>query len=1109
MEAAAIYVKLALQTKEYAESLSRSGKEAAKFADGLKTAVAVGATAAVASLALVVGAAAAVGTAAVDMASQVRASTNQIEASLGATKAEAEALGQVAVNVFANNFGASIDETTAAVIEARQQLGDLADNELQAAAENAFRLKDVFGVEIPESMNAAKALTEQFGLSQQEAFDFIAKGFQSGLNSSDDFLESITEYSNLFAQGGASAAEMFSTFQTGLQAGVLGTDKAGDLFKEFSIRVQDGSDATAEALATIQGPTEDIIEEIRSGGLSVSDAFTMIKDRIADLDDPLQQQALGVALFGTQWEDLGTSVALGIDPAMTALADMAGATDTLNAKYNTFGAMWEGIKRQALVALIPIGDRLLELANSTMPYVQMAFSWLETNLPLMVDGALAAFDRLLAMGPGLVTAIQPVLGVWQQFTSLMSGETTVNFGIFSATIERIQLGFQQFLVYLQPIVPIWQQFMAQLQMALPGLQTLGTIIGGVLVAALIALGEVVAGLLPAVGAALTAIVGTATSLIGGLITFVAGAVEMFVGLFTGDLDRARAGAVQVIEGLVTAIVGPITYLGTWLATAFDAAVGNVIAVWEYLYNVLVGHSIIPDLVAAIIAVFAGLLTPLVNTFYQIRDGLVQTVSDMAGKLLESFEEMLAGIKEVFKADEWLKIGKDIVMGVKQGISDNASAVYEVLKSMAKNAIQSAKDALWSNSPSRKFIQIGEDTVLGFIRGVDNKANSLATKIQDTIAVPLKALRKNLTNFITTASKDGGLNDIWDQNVIDDIQRAVRVNADRLALGVAELSRANNISQQSLERLILDTTGVWPNVARDLAAAMFKSNGDVAGIVSEMVASQSELIAAVAEAQAQFNLDKLNLGSGLAQLGGTALERFGNKAAAAAAKINAAFGEIGEEGLAATDVFREINAMTLKLIRSNTPGFEAITNQEQERLRMLKELGMEVVGGNRAEYEKILQVARELNKVEEERAALAKQQADLQYLQQQLSLLQTLRDFGIDPKDIFGGLQFGLEASLPDLVAATRRAMEAIIGTVDKDMQIASPSKVMIKRGKQIMAGLQKPLQEMALRIPALAELAGGGSTTNTTNEYHLHYSGSAPGNVRDDFRLMQATVGAA
>lgn len=1105
MEAAAIYVKLALQTKEYAESLARSGKEAAKFADGLKTAVAVGATAAIASLTLVAGAAGLVGKAAFDMASQVRGSTNQIEASLGATKAEAEALGQVAVEVFKNNFGGSIEETTAAVIEARQQLGDLANNELQAAAENAFRLKDVFGVEIPESMNAAKALTEQFGLSQQEAFDFIAKGFQSGLNSSGDFLESITEYSNLFAQGGASAAEMFSTFQTGLQAGVLGTDKAGDLFKEFSIRVQDGSDATAEALATIQGPTEDIISEIRSGGLSVSDAFTMIKDRIADLDDPLQQQALGVALFGTQWEDLGTSVALGIDPAMTALADMAGATDSLNAKYNTFGAMWEGIKRQALVALIPIGDRLLDLANSAMPYVQEAFTWFETTLPVLVDQGLAAFDRFTAMGPGLLANLQPAIDGFQQFAGLVAN---ADLSIFSATIERIQLGFQQFLVYLQPIIPIWQQFMASLQPAIPGLQTLGYIIGGVLVAGVIALGEAFAGSLPMIGALVTAVVGMVTSLLSGLINFVAGTVEMFVGLFTGDLDRARAGAMMVIEGLVTAIVGPITHLGSFLVTSFQQMINNVIAVWQYLYNVLVGNSIIPDLIAAIIAAVTGLVTPLVNAFYQVRDQVVQVVKNLTSKLLEQFDELIGEIKDKFKVDEWLAIGKNIVMGIKQGISDNASAVFEVIKSMVNSAVDSAKSLLGIQSPSKVFQEMGENTILGFIRGVDNKANSLATKVQETIAEPLGKLQKSLNKFITTASLDGGLNDIRDQKVIDDIQRAVRRNTDRLIIGLNELDKTNSINQASLERLILETTGVWPNVARDLAGAMFKSNGEVAGIVTELIAGQGDLIAAIEEAQRQFNLEKLNLGSSLLQLGGTALDRFSSEAAAAAAKINAEFGKIGEDELALTDVFREINALTIKLIRSGTPGFEAITSEEQKRLETLKKLGLEVVSGNREEYEKILQVARELNKVEEDRAALAKQQADLQYLQQQLSLLQTLRDFGIDPKDIFGGLQFGLEASLPDLVAATRRAMDAILNTVDKDMQIASPSKKMIQRGKWIMEGLQKPLKEMALSIPALASLGGIDNSRSTNNQYNINLSSSAPaGSLFGESRALSSALG--
>lgn len=98
-------------------------------------------------------------------------------------------------------------------------------------------------------LNSAAALQKKFGLSSQEALDFIVTGFQKGLNNSDDFLDSIGEYANLFAEGNVTADQIFSLMETGISGGVLGTDKMADdlmTLREADILTSNGANDPAE-----------------------------------------------------------------------------------------------------------------------------------------------------------------------------------------------------------------------------------------------------------------------------------------------------------------------------------------------------------------------------------------------------------------------------------------------------------------------------------------------------------------------------------------------------------------------------------------------------------------------------------------------------------------------------------------------------------------------------------------------------------------------------------------------------------------------------------------------------------------------------------------------
>lgn len=374
--------------------LASAGKSALGGLQTMGTA-ALGAVAVGAALAgtAVIG----IGTAALGVASEFDAVNRNMQDQLNITADEANALGEVAENVW-RRHGDSVEEVGAAIITVQQQMGAFADMsgaQLERTTASAFKLRDAFGVEIAESTNAAAALMKNFGLTADESMDFITAGMQRGLNTSGDFLEAITEYSTQFGSAGASAGQFFSLMESGLGSGMLGVDKAADAFKEFNVRILDGSDSTRLGLAALGLSVDSITASITNGSLTQADVFQMVVDRLGDQTDAALQYQTGVALLGTQFEDLGVDAALALDLTGTRMEDLIGATDTLSARYSSWPALFERVKREGLLAIKPIGEVLLELANDVMPIVEDGLGWIADEFAPRVETAAAMVGEFL------------------------------------------------------------------------------------------------------------------------------------------------------------------------------------------------------------------------------------------------------------------------------------------------------------------------------------------------------------------------------------------------------------------------------------------------------------------------------------------------------------------------------------------------------------------------------------------------------------------------------------------------------------------------------------------------------------------------------------------
>lgn len=670
-----------------------------------------------------VAAVGAIGVAAFGVSNDVATATANIQAELGTTAEEAQRLGDIATDVWGNNFAGSITEAAGAVGLIRQQFGDLSDNELQNATENAFRLQDVFGVEVPESVDAAKTLMEQFGLTSEEAFDFIAKGFQNGLNRSDDFLDTIGEYSVQFASGGADAAQFFSLLESGMQGGMLGTDKAADAFKEFRVRIQDGSDATAEALEMIGLSSEEISQQMADGSLTAADAFTMVVDGLNAIDDENIRMQAGVGLLGTQFEDLGTEGALALSLVGTELEDMTGAVGSLDAKYNTLGSAVEGYKRRALLALQPIGDVLLNVANSAMPLVNQAFAVFETTIAPAIEtvaGVVQSFFNNLQEGMSPLNAF--IEAIWDIApTEVLDALVRLRDEILPALVEWFQ-------TTIQPIINAAAQFVSFQDVLI------------------VAAGALAAVVLPILGSLIASVVAVAAPIVAAIavVALLRTAWEQN----WGGIQEKTQVALEFIQSIINTVV---TGIQTFWAAHGETIMAAAQTAWEFIQTYIdTALSVIDSVWQAFKAAFEGDWTGFGENLRAAWDTAWEYIKSVFTSAKDAILGIAAGLIldliAKFQSTDWGQVGRNIIQGIANGITAATGAIADAARAAAQAALDAAKAFLGIESPSRVAAAlIGEPFTEGVAVGIGNITPLLEATRQMTSEGMISPLRQAVAN----------------------------------------------------------------------------------------------------------------------------------------------------------------------------------------------------------------------------------------------------------------------------------------------------------------------------------------------------------------------------
>lgn len=387
------------------------------------------------------------GTAFVAFASEGETAMSQFQAKVGDVTGSMEDYKDVMEDIYKNNYGEDMMDVANAMGEVVNRLGEMDGKELQNVTESALALRDTFEYEINESIRTVDTLMKNFGLTSEEAFDYIVKGTQEGLDYSGEFLDTINEYSVQFEKLGFSAEDMFAILKEGADSGAWNLDKIGDAIKEFSIRAIDGSNTTIQGFELLGFSADDMAQKFAAGGDTAKEAFNDVIKAIADMDDPVQQSIAGVDLFGTMWEDLGPDVVTQLADITGGAIDMKGAMDDLkDVKYDNLGSALEGLGRSLKVAGASLGEYLIPKVEAAIGFVDglvEKFDGLDDGTKEMIVNiglVAAAIGPVLLIGGKIITGVSSLISAFSTLGPIIAG-LSAPIGIVVAAIAALALAW--------------------------------------------------------------------------------------------------------------------------------------------------------------------------------------------------------------------------------------------------------------------------------------------------------------------------------------------------------------------------------------------------------------------------------------------------------------------------------------------------------------------------------------------------------------------------------------------------------------------------------------------------------------------------------------------
>lgn len=738
-----------------------------------------------------------------DAFTETQDATAKASTYFGETGKAAEQTASVIKDVYGEGVGDSMDTVSNAVITVKKNLQDLDQTELTNLTEQAITLEELYGIDMNETLRGVNSLMVNFGMSAQEAMDYIVSGTQNGLDKTNELGDNISEYAGKFSQAGYSAQEYFQLLQNGLEGGAYNLNKVNDAINEVTTRLADGT--IADSLSKINEETgqveagtggwgeevENVFKQWQQGGATqkqVIDAIVKDIQNTENQQDKLNKAALA---FGTMGEDGNTRFIESLTSVGQTYDEVSGSAQNMFDSSATESQKFEASMRQLEQSLIPLGEALMSLANQIIPPLVSGIQKIGEffgnlsepmqNFIIILGALIAAFTALVPVIYAItlaVTALQipllPIIAVIAGIALTIAGIIAIvkNWGaitewfgniwqkvkdkcseiwssICSFFTETIPAAWDALVAKFQAIPEwwsgIWQKvhdFFANIWNAIlqnPVVQTIVTTIQS--------LWQNCVSTLQGIWNGIKNIASGAWELIKNTIL---GPVLLLIDLVTGNFTQLKEdaqniwnniknAASQIWSGIKQVVSSLALGLVNYVKTLLSGFRDTASQIWNSVKQT--ASNIWSNIKSSVVNTAQNLKQSAVQAFQNLVSGIRNALSSLGSVVRNGFQSAISFITSLpSRALQW---GADFINGLKDGILSGVKKITDAVKGVADKIRSFLHFSRPDEGPLRDYESWMPDFMEGLAKGIE-KSKSVVT---DAIAGVSKDMSINANAMV--------------------------------------------------------------------------------------------------------------------------------------------------------------------------------------------------------------------------------------------------------------------------------------------------------------------------------------------------------------------------
>lgn len=460
----------------------------------------------------------------------------------------------------------------------------------------------------------------------------------------------------------------------------------GDISMGNSEKLKGLSLAFAQVQSTGKLTGQDLLQLINNGFNPLLYISKMTGESMATLKQDMSDGAISAQMVADAFE-YATQKG---QPFYNAMEN--GAT-TINGRISTLKDNFQILIGSLTESLLPTFEKVVNKAIELTEKFNGLSQEQKENI-LKWGGIVAAIGPALIVIGKVTSAIGSISTAIGKFTAMEGVKTTIAgfikacggasgaLGVVGIAVAAVVAVFIFLKEHWDKVTEVFQNFVEKTGLAekfeeikskieplvekFKGLKDLFEVVGGFIVASLIPTIGFLAGLFNGVVSALSPLMDA----IGGLLDILGGLGTFIKSIFTGDLEGAGEAIKKIGQGILD------VFGGLWGAVKglLKGFVDGVIGFFTGLWDTLVGHSIVPDTINAIIDWFKQLLgkpiefvrsmkDKVVNFFGNLKDNAVQKITDLKNKVTNIFNNIKTAIQNpIEKARDIVKSAIDKIKG---------------------------------------------------------------------------------------------------------------------------------------------------------------------------------------------------------------------------------------------------------------------------------------------------------------------------------------------------------------------------------------------------------------------------------------------------------------